>query len=78
MSKIGQDARLKLKDLGKYKTLGIAKTDEGYELRRVTMDGAEATNVEVLAKTEQRAEIMEEMMMALGKYVMNFNEQNSK
>lgn len=74
MNKIGQDARLKAKDKGKYQTLGIALTDEGYELRRITLDGAEVSKVEVLHTTNQRAEVMEQMMMTMGRYIMNFNE----
>lgn len=76
-NKIGQNVRLKQKDKGPYVMLGIVPTEEGYELRKVTMEGATATKVETLKEAVNRAEIMQQMQMEMSKYVMNFNQKES-
>lgn len=76
-NKIGQNVRLKQKDKSSYVTLGIVPTEGGYELRKVTMEGATAINVETLKEAVNRAEIMQQMQMEMSKYIVNFNQKES-
>jgi hypothetical protein len=78
MSKIGQSVRLKQSEDKPYVTLGIAKVDGGYELRKITVSGLEVQHVKVLKKETERASIMQEMQMALIHYTISFNEGESK
>jgi hypothetical protein len=74
MSKIGQSARMKQSELAPYVTLGIARVEDGYELRKITLSGTEVKHVKVLNKEKDRAGIMVMMQVALSQYIINFNE----
>jgi len=73
-SKIGRNIRTQQSDLLPLVTLGIAKVEGGYELRKVTLNGTEVQHVKVLSKASDRAEIMQALQMALIQYTINFNE----
>jgi NAD(P)H-nitrite reductase large subunit len=77
MAKIGQNARLKQVEAAPYATLGIVKTEDGYELRKVTVSGMDVKSVKVLGKAKERAEIMMALQMALSQYTINFNQKES-
>ena len=73
MSRIGMATKLKQNDKGPYVTLGIAKTTEGYEIRKITLRGLEIEATKVLHKCDDRAEAMQQMQIALSHYIVNFN-----
>lgn len=74
MAKIGQSTRLKQDEAKPYVTLGIAKVEDGYELRKITVSGLEVQHVKVLQKETERAAIMMAMNIALIQYNIDFNE----
>jgi hypothetical protein len=78
MSKVGQSIRLKQSETKPYVTLGIATTDEGYELRRVTVSGLEVQAFKVLLKSKERAEVMQQLQLELSAYIINFNRGETK
>jgi hypothetical protein len=75
-SKIGRSTILKQSEAGPYVTIGIAKVEGGYELRKLTMSGTDVKHIKVLHKSDNRAEIMMELQIALSQYSINFNESN--
>ena len=74
MSKIGQSVRLKQKDNGPYYVIGIAATDEGYEVRKIKMEGSDATFVQTVFKTKLKPEAMQRLQMEVQSYIINFNQ----
>ena len=72
-AKIGLSTRLKQLDKKPYYTLGIVPTKEGYELRRIKMDGGDVENIVTIHKCTDRAEIMLTLQMELSRYSINFN-----
>lgn len=77
--KIGERTTSKLKDANQpYYTIGIARTEEGYELRKLRVLGLEIQLIKVLMKTPDRALILHEMRLQLGNYIIDFNEESMK
>ena len=72
-NKIGQNTRLKQVEAKPYVTLGIAKVEDGYELRRLTVSGTEVQNVKTVLKCVERAEVMMALQTELSRYTIEFN-----
>lgn len=73
-TKIGENTKAKLEDGTPYYCLGIAKTDNGYEIRRLKVIGMQVETRKVLEVSTDRALILSEFMIAVSKYVVNFNQ----
>lgn len=76
--KIGESITSKLEDLKPYYTIGIAKTDKGYEVRRIRVFGTEVEVRKVFLTTTERGEAMHEMRLRVSDYIINFNEEEMK
>lgn len=74
MSKIGRSVTLKQKDVGPYYVIGIAVTDEGFEIRKIKMSGDEVESFTVVSRTDLKPEAMQRLQMEVQSYIINFNQ----
>lgn len=74
MAKIGQSVRLKQKDKGPYYVIGIAVVENGFEVRKIKMNGDEVVSFITVFKTELKPEAMTRLQMEVQSYIINFNQ----
>lgn len=72
-TKIGKNITAKNEDQVPYYTLGIAKTEDGFEVRELKVFGMEVQVRKVVLRTKDRAEAMHSMRLELANYIINFN-----
>jgi hypothetical protein len=72
--KIGENLKTMKEDGKPYNTVGIAKTEAGYEIRLLRVLGMNVETRKVLKVDKDRASILSEFMIAVSKYVVNFNQ----
>jgi hypothetical protein len=78
MSKIGQSVKLKQKDKGPYYVLGLAATVDGYELRKLKMEGDQMVAMQTLHRGTVKAELMQRLQTEVASYIIEFNQRGDK